>query len=124
MPEHRASRPADRRQAAGHQKIKAASEILSGRPQSTARDAALTWLERARQAIERRNAALHATPITWIGREPAGRQLGLGKMPRDGGPYIQMPLTVESLTELRLVLGNAAQGWADLVIAPAAESGR
>jgi hypothetical protein len=104
------------------QKIKAASEILSGRTQSAARDDALAWLERARQAIERRNMALHATPIAWVGREPGSKQLGLGKMPRDGGPYVEMPLTVESLSKLRSVLDDAAKGWTDLVIALAAES--
>jgi hypothetical protein len=114
-------RKADKRPVS--QKIKAAKDALSSRTPSATRDSALAWLECARQAMERRNAALHATPITWIGREPGARQLGLGKMPRDGSPYAELPLTVESLSELRSVLEAAAGGWADLAIALAAESG-
>jgi hypothetical protein len=43
-------------------------------------------------------------------------------MPRDGGPYVEMSPTVESLSKLRSVLDDAAEGWTDLVIALAAES--
>jgi hypothetical protein len=43
-------------------------------------------------------------------------------MPRKGRPYCERPLTVESLSELRSVLENAADGWRDLVIALATES--
>jgi hypothetical protein len=79
------------------------------------RDEAIVWLERARQAIERRNAALHATPIVWIGLDQGG-QLRLGEMPRKGNPYVERPLTVESLSELRSVLEYAADGWVDLAV--------
>jgi hypothetical protein len=103
-------------------KIKDAQRVLAARPRSATRDKAAEWLERGRQAIERRNAALHATPIVWVGPERVADRLGLGEMPRKGRPYFERPLTVESLSELRSVLENAADGWRDLVVASGAES--
>jgi hypothetical protein len=67
---------------------------------------------------------MHATPIVWIGRKRAEDRLGLCEMPRKGRPYFERPLTVESLSELRSVLVNAADGWRDLVIALDTESMR
>ena len=103
-------------------KIRDAQKVLAARAPSATRDEAAAWLEHARQAIERRNAALHATPIVWVGRERAEDRLGLGEMPRKGRPYFERPLTVESLGELRSVLKDAADGWRDLVIALGTES--
>jgi hypothetical protein len=103
-------------------KIRDAQRVLAGRTRSAARDKAAEWLEHARLAMERRNAALHATPIVWVGRECAEDRLGLGEMPRQGRLYFERPLTVESLSELRSVLENAADGWRDLVTALGAES--
>ena len=103
-------------------KIRDAQKVLAARTRSATRDEAAQWLEHARQAIERRNAALHATPIVWVGRERAEDRLGLGEMPRNGRPYVERPLTVESLSELRSVLEDAADGWRDLVIALGTES--
>ena len=56
-------------------------------------------------------------PIVWVGRERAENRLGLGEMPRNGRPYVERPLTVESLSEFRSILESAAGGWRDLVIA-------
>jgi hypothetical protein len=105
-------------------KIRDAQRVLAARTRSATRDEAAEWLEQARHAIERRNAAMHATPIVWIGRKRAEDRLGLGAMPRKGRPYFGRPLTVESLSELRSVLVNAADGWRDLVIALDTESMR
>ena len=106
----------DRRQVG--QKIKDAKQVLAGRPPSAARNEAAAWLDRAREAIERRNAALHATPVVRVGQVRRGEwPLFLGEMPRKGRPYFERPLTVESLGELRSVLEDAAGGWSDLVLA-------
>ena len=110
----------DKRQVSA--KIRDARRVLAAMTRSTARDEAAEWLERARQAMERRNAALHATPIVWMGRDRAEDRLGLGEMPRNGRPYVERPLTVESLSELHSILENAASGWRVLVIALATES--
>lgn len=112
----------DRRQVST--KIRDAQRVLAARTRSATRDEAAEWLEHARQAIERRNAAMHATPIVWVGRKHAEERLGLGEMPRKGRPYFERPLTVESLSELRSVLENAADGWRDLVIALDTDSTR
>jgi hypothetical protein len=100
------------------QKIKDAQKVLTAKPVSATRDQAKAWLERARQAIEQRNAALHATPVVQLG-EP--QRLLLGEMPRKGRPYFERPLTVEALGELRSVLESAADGWRELVIAVGTE---
>jgi hypothetical protein len=57
-----------------------------------------------------------------LNNTPARGRLGLGEIPRKGRPYFERPLTVESLSELRSVLENAAHGSRDLVIALGAES--
>jgi hypothetical protein len=72
----------DKRQVS--KKIRDAQRVLAARARSATRDEAAKWLEHARQAIKRRNAALHATPIVWVGRERAEDRLGLGEMPRVG----------------------------------------
>ena len=74
-------------------KIRDAQRVLAARTRSATRDEAAEWLEHARQAIERRNAAMHATLIVWIGRKRAEDRLGLGEMPRKGHPYFERPLT-------------------------------
>ena len=79
------------------QKIKDAEKALGGRTPSATREEALAWLARVRRAAERRNAVLHAVPVVWIGGERDGEQ-GLGEMPRKGSPYVEWPLTVESLS--------------------------
>jgi hypothetical protein len=110
----------DRRQVS--QKIKDAKRVLRDWPASQTRDEATAWLERARLALERRNAALHATPLVWVqdGHIDEQRQL-LGEMPRAGRPYVERPLTVESLSELRSVLEEASAGWMDVALATYAE---
>jgi hypothetical protein len=105
----------DRRQLS--KKIKAAKKVLESWPPDRALAGEATeWLERARLAIERRNAALHATPLVWI-EAGSPRQYFLGEMPRHQTPYTERPLTVESLAELRAVLDSAADGWRDLILA-------
>jgi hypothetical protein len=106
----------DRRQVG--QKIRDTKRVLRSWTASAVRDEAIAWLERASQAIDRRNAALHATPVVWVGRDPPGGQRRfLGEMPRLGRPYVERPLTIESLGELRSVLEDAAAGWRDIAIA-------
>ena len=111
----------DRRQVG--RKIKDAQKVLASRAASATRDEAKMWLERARQAIEQRNAVLHATPLVRIEprRQGEPRRFLLGEMPRAGRSYFERQLTVESLAELRSVLESAADGWRDLVIAVGAE---
>jgi hypothetical protein len=111
----------DRRQVS--RKIKDAKRVLEGWPTSRVRDDAMAWLERAINAIEQRNAALHATPVVLL-RDGAEHQLFLGEMPRASRPYNERPLTVESLSGLRSVLENACSGWVDITVAAGAESRR
>ena len=80
-------------------KIRDAQRVLAAKTRSATRDEAAEWLEHARQAIERRNAAMHATPIVWIGRKRAENRLGLGEMPRKGRPYVERPLTRTSVLD-------------------------
>lgn len=116
----------DKRQVS--QKIKDAKRVLMGWPNSTVRCDAMAWLERASHAIEKRNAALHATPLVQLSRPPATeKRLLLGEMPRADRPYAdrpynERPLTVESLSALRSVLEDAFSGWRDVAIAAGAES--
>ena len=111
----------DKRQVG--QKVKDAKRVLKSWLSSTIRDDATAWLERASQAIEQRNAALHATPVVQLGSPPANEQrLFLGEMPRANRPYNERPLTVESLSALRSVLEDAFSGWRDIAIAATAES--
>jgi hypothetical protein len=111
----------DRRQVS--QKIKDAKRVLMSWPSSTVRDDAIGWLERASHAIEKRNAALHATPVVQISHSPATEQrLFLGEMPRKDRPYNERPLTVESLSALRSVLEDAFSGWREVAIAAGTES--
>jgi hypothetical protein len=117
--------PRDPRRADGRfvsQKIGDAKKVLVGWGPSETRDKAETWLERARLAIERRNALLHATPIAWIGPGRGEQRPGLGEKSWRDRPYFERPLTVESLSEVRSVLEDAADRWQDLVIAVWAES--
>ncbi len=120
----------DRRQLSA--RIGDAKKVLEEWPERALAAEATGWLERARLAMERRNAMLHATPMVRIdldrrkrqllavlahaqrlrlrqrGRE---RRLFLGEMPRTDRPYTERPLTVESLAELRSVIDGAADGW-------------
>lgn len=105
----------DRRQISA--KIKDAKKVLAGLVPSGARNDATAWLERAGRAIEQRNAVLHAVPVVRIG--PRGRvteELLLGEMPRKGRGYFERPLTVESLSQLRADLEEAAAGWQDMLL--------
>jgi hypothetical protein len=102
------------------QKIKEAKRALANWPVSKLRDDATAWLERASQAIEERNAALHATPVVWMGGPDHGKLL-LGEMPRANRLYNERPLTVESLSMLRSLLENASSGWADITVATGTE---
>jgi hypothetical protein len=105
-------------------KIRDAKKALAAWLDTELRAEATAWLERARLAMERRNAALHATPMVWIKRGQRDQML-LGEMPHKGRPYTERPLTVESLAELRLVLEGAAAGWRELTLAvSAAMTGR
>lgn len=100
-------------------KISDAQKVLAGWCASSTRDEARAWLDRARKAVERRNAALHATPLVWVepGERDGLQRLFLGEMPRGSRPYVERPLTVESLADLRSVLVAAVDGWQDLLIA-------
>jgi hypothetical protein len=104
-------------------KIKDAQQVLTGKAAFTTRDKAQAWLEFARQALEQRNAALHATPVVAFKPRRHGelQRFSLGEMPRTGRPYFERPLTVEALSELRAVLESAADGWRDLVSAVVTE---
>jgi hypothetical protein len=100
------------------EKIKASLVVLDTWGPSVVRDHAQDWLRQGLKAIGERNAALHGTPLTWVGpdfRDAPPRML-LGVMPRGGRPYSERPLTASSLAELRTVLVDAAAGWRDLVI--------
>lgn len=99
------------------QKLRAARKILTSWSASSARGAAIAWLDRAQAALERRNAALHATPLVWTGSGQQGSpRFFLGEMPRKSRPYVERPLTVESLADLRSVLNDARAGWRDLLL--------
>jgi hypothetical protein len=77
----------DKRQVG--QKMKDAKKVLRSWPNSEVRDNTTTWLGRARNEIEHRNAALHATPVVQLGHSLAGEErLFLGEMPRANRPYI------------------------------------
>jgi hypothetical protein len=104
--------------------IRGAKRVLGTWPEGALAREATAWMERARLAIERRNAVLHATPMAWIDPDRRG-QLFLAEMPRRGRPYTERPLTVESLAELRSVLESASAGWLELItdIADAKYSG-
>ncbi len=95
------SNPREDRRSVG-QKISASQRVMGCWSASSTRDDTRAWLERARVAVERRNAALHATPLVWVepGRRDGPERLLLGEMPRYGRPYVERPLTVESLAEL------------------------
>ena len=95
--------------------------MLMGWPGSTVRDDATTWLERASHAIEKRNAALHATPVVRLGRPPATEQrLFLREMPRADRPYNERPLTARLSDAIRPE--DAFSGWRDVAIAAGAKS--
>jgi hypothetical protein len=67
----------------------------------------------------------NGVPMTWIGPDLGSEQpLYLGEMPRNGSPYTERPLTVDSLAELRALIEGAFQGWRDMVLAVFAESER
>ena len=119
------SNPREDRRSVG-QKITAARKVMHSWSGSATREEADAWLEHARSAVERRNAALHATPLVWVepGRQDRPEWLFLGEMPRNGRLYVERPLTVESLAELRSVLIAATEGWRDLVIAVSSERER
>ena len=104
----------DRRQVS--EKIRDAKRVAAGWPDPSPREEITASLERARRALERRNAALHATPLVWIQRGRP-REFVLGEMPRKGTPYKERALTVESLAELRTVLEAARAGWVELALA-------
>ena len=85
------------------QKIKDAQQALATWPATSARDDTAAWLARARDAIDRRNASLHAVPLTWFGPDGPPRPM-LGEMPRGTRPYVERPLTAATLAGLRAVL--------------------
>ncbi|WP_435583331.1 hypothetical protein [Amycolatopsis thermoflava] len=97
--------------------IEHAKAVLRCWTPSESRDAAISWLDRAAVAMDRRNAALHATPMVRFGldRRPLG--YALGEMPRAGRPYFSRPFEVDALTELRDVLSEAAAGWREIMLA-------
>ena len=72
----------DKRQVS--KKIRDAQRVLAARARSATRDEAAEWLEQARQAIELRNAALHATPIVWVGRGHAEDRWASARCPVRG----------------------------------------
>jgi len=91
-------------------KIDDAQKVLTSWPATPARDAASTWLARARDAVYRRNATLHAVPMTWFLEGEAPRPI-LGEMPYRDRPYVERPITTESLVELRNLLAEPLKDW-------------
>lgn len=105
------------------QKIKDAQQVLDTWPTTPARDNTKVWLERARNAIDKRNASLHAAPLTWFA--PDGRpRHALGDTPRGDRSYAERPMTVESLGELRQELTEPLRDWRPVLLAASAEAKR
>lgn len=75
-----------------------------------------SWLVRAAQALERRNALLHSAPLVVLDRE--GRPVGhaLGELPRTGSEYFERYLTVAGVRHVHDELHAAQQGWRETVL--------
>lgn len=75
-----------------------------------------SWLLRAAQALERRNALLHAVPMVVF--DPEGRSIGhaLGEMPRAGSEYFERHLTVAGVRQVHDELHAAQQDWRETVL--------
>jgi hypothetical protein len=101
----------DRRQIG--QKVKDATSVLRAWPNSGPREDVLAWLTRATDALDRRNAILHATPV--VNLRTRGSEQLLGAMPRKGSAYAEHPLTVEYLAQLEATLRAATDGWKEIV---------
>jgi hypothetical protein len=101
-------------------RINEASEDLESCPPSTARAGALAWLAAARDALERRNAVMHAVPVVVMsipGTTPLmdAPEQWLSHVPRKkDAPVVHIRLTVEGLQPLRLDLERARTGWIDI----------
>jgi hypothetical protein len=73
-------------------------------------------LARADRAIKHRNTFLHPVPVVRIGPRGlyGGAAPGGASSQRRG--YSERPLTVESLSQLRADLEEAAAGWQDILL--------
>src|SRR3954452_2461735 len=130
----RAANPREDRRSIG-QKVKHARKLLSGWPQSAARDDADAWLAQAYAALDSRNGLLHATVGRGFGdtegavphgavilmepylqREPTTWSLGV--MPRGASPYTEFSMIPgEALVDLAVRLRDAGDGWRDVLVA-------
>ena len=75
-----------------------------------------SWLARAGQALERRNAILHSVPLRVFDRDGGDIGFALGEMPRGDHSYFERHVTVEALQEVRNELEHAQQGWRNTVL--------
>ncbi len=100
-------------------RINQAEADLGELPECESRQRAMTWLERAKEALEARNAVVHSTHVVSIegGSEEAGpgsegQCEWLIHFPRRRDkPAIHTPLTVDALREVRTLLESAIEGW-------------
>jgi hypothetical protein len=104
-------------------KVRDALKVLADWPASQVRDDAATWLRRAAEAIDKRNALLHAIPLVGPGGGQA-QQFFLGERPRKDRPYFERTMTVEALSELHVALGEAVEGWMEVTLAVGDEAER
>jgi hypothetical protein len=107
--------PREDRRSIG-QKIKDARRKLGTWNRSPDIDAIDSWLIRAAEALERRNALLHSVPMVLMDSE--GRSVGhaLGEMPRSGSDYFERHLTVDGVRQVRYELQIARNGWRETVL--------
>ena len=98
------------------QKIKGARRELRTWRQSPDIDAIDSWLVRAAEALQQRNALLHSVPVVLMDRE--GRSVGhaLGEMPRAGSEYFERHLTVAGVRQVHRRLSMAQEGWRETVL--------
>lgn len=94
-------------------RITAAETRLQTSGDFEGRKAALEWLERARAAIERRNAVFHAVPVV-AAADLTGHLLA--EMPRAGRGYALRDLEGDYLDELAGTLESALSGWREVML--------
>lgn len=107
--------PREDRRSIG-QKIKDARRDLRTWRASLDVDHVDSWLVRAAQALERRNALLHSVPATVMDRESRSVGQALGEMPRTGGEYFERHLTVAGVRQVHDELHAAKEGWRETVL--------
>jgi hypothetical protein len=107
--------PREDRRSIG-QKIKDARRDLRTWGESLDIEHVESWLFRAAQALERRNALLHSVPLVVLDHE--GQPVGhaLGEMPRTGSEYFERRLTGAGVRHVHDELHAARQGWREAVL--------